>query len=117
MSRVTYGRARAQKKKRIFRKARGYWGARHRLWRTVKQSVRRGQQHAFEGRKQRKRQFRRLWITRLNAATRARGVTYSRFINLLKKAKIDLDRKQLSEIAIHDAAGFDAILEMAKKAA
>lgn len=114
--RATYGKARHRKKRRIFRKAKGFWGARHRLWRTAKQSVVRSQQHAFIGRKQRKRDFRRLWITRLNAACRARGLTYSRFMNGLKKASIELDRKRLSELAIQDPAAFDKIFEMAKGA-
>jgi large subunit ribosomal protein L20 len=112
--RTTYGKARHKKKKRIFRKARGYWGARNHLWKTVKQSVRRGQQHAYHGRKRRKRDFRSLWITRINAACRARGMTYSRFINGLKNAGIDLNRKVLSELAIHDPKAFDAVLSLAK---
>lgn len=109
--RTTYGKARHKKKKRIFRKAKGFWGARHRLWRTVKQSVRRSQQHAYHGRKRRKRDFRRLWITRINAACRSLGTTYSQFICGLKKAEIELNRKMLSELAIHDPAAFKAIVE------
>ena len=95
--RATYGKARHRKKRRIFRKAKGFWGARHRLWRTAKQSVVRSQQHAFIGRKQRKRDFRRLWITRLNAACRARGsralLTESR--HPAEKTALGLDMKVL----------------------
>lgn len=109
--RTTYSKARHKKKKRIFRKAKGFWGARNRLWKTVKQSVRRSQQHAFHGRKRRKRDFRRLWITRINAACRALGMTYSQFICGLKKAEIDINRKMLSELAIHDPAAFKAVVE------
>lgn len=112
--RTRYSKARHKKKKRIFRKAKGFWGARHRLWRTVKQSVRRSQQHAYQGRKLRKRDFRRLWITRINAAVRARGLTYSRFIDGLNKANIEINRKQLSELAIHCPEAFDAIVNVVK---
>jgi len=110
--RVTYGKARARKKRRIRRQAKGFWGARHRLWRTIKQSVVRSQQHAYIGRKLRKRDFRRLWITRINAATRVRGMSYSRFICGLKKAGIELDRKVLSDIAIQEPKAFDRLVEM-----
>jgi large subunit ribosomal protein L20 len=112
--RATYGKARNRKKKRVFRQARGYWGARHRLWKTVKQSVRRGFQEAFRGRRQRKRDFRRLWILRVSAAARARGVTYSRLIAALRAAKVELNRKMLSEVAIRDPKAFDAILSQLK---
>jgi large subunit ribosomal protein L20 len=112
--RTTYSKARHKKKKRIFRQARGFWGARNRLWKTVKQSVRRSQQHAFHGRKLRKRDFRRLWITRINAACRARGTTYSQLIAGLKKTAIELNRKMLSELAIHDPKAFDAIIALTK---
>jgi large subunit ribosomal protein L20 len=114
--RTRYGHARHIKKKRIFKKAKGFWGARHRLWRTVKQSVRRSQQHAFHGRKRRKRDFRRLWITRISAAVRSRGMTYSRFISGLKKADVNLDRKSLADLAIRDAQAFTAVVALAQGA-
>ena len=116
MVRVTYGAPRRQKKVRYFKQARGYRGGRHRLWRTVRESVMRAWAYSFRDRRQKKRHFRRLWILRINAAARMRGANYSTFIDGLKKAGIDLNRKQLSEIAIHDPAGFDALVEEAKAA-
>ncbi|MDF1798958.1 MAG: 50S ribosomal protein L20 [Planctomycetota bacterium] len=116
MVRVTYGAPRRQKKVRWFKAAKGYRGGRHRLWRTVRESVMRGWAFAYRDRRQKKRQFRRLWIIRINAAARLRGVSYSHFIDGLKKASIDLNRKQLSEMAINDPAAFDAIVDAAKAA-
>ena len=116
MVRVTYGAPRRQKKIRYFKRARGFRGGRSKLWRTVRESVMRAWAYSFRDRKQRKRQFRRLWIVRINAATRQRGMTYSRFMNGLKKADITLNRKQLSELAIHDPKAFDAICDAAKGA-
>lgn len=114
MVRVTYGAPRRQKKNRYFAQARGYRGGRSKLWRTVRESLLRTWSYQFRDRKQKKRQFRRLWILRINAAARMRGINYSRFINGLKKSGIDLNRKQLSEIAIHDPGAFDALAEKAK---
>ena len=116
MVRVTYGAPRRRKKARYFKAARGYRGGRSKLWRTVREAMMRSWAYAFRDRKQRKRQFRRLWIVRINAATRMRGMTYSRFIAGLAKADINLNRKQLSELAINDAAAFDSIVEEAKAA-
>ena len=116
MVRVTYGAARHRKKVRFFKRARGFRGGRSKLWRTVKESVVRAWAYSFRDRRQKKRQFRRLWIIRINAAARMRGLTYSRFINGLKRSEIELNRKQLSEIAIHDPAAFDALAEKAKSA-
>lgn len=116
MVRVTYGAPRRQKKVRYFKRARGFRGGRSKLWRTVREAVMRAWAYSFRDRKQRKRQFRRLWIIRINAATRQRGMTYSRFINGLNKAGIKLNRKQLSELAIHDPKAFDSIVEAAKGA-
>jgi len=116
MVRVTYGAPRHKKKTRIFRQARGFVGGRNRLWRTVQESVVRSWAYAYRDRRQRKRQFRRLWILRINAASRARGVTYSRFMNGLKKADVSLNRKELAGLAIHEPAAFDALIEEAKKA-
>ncbi len=114
MVRVTYGAPRRQKKNRYFAQARGYRGGRSKLWRTVRESLLRSWAYAFRDRKQKKRQFRRLWILRINAAARQRDMNYSRFISGLKKAEIDLNRKQLSEIAIHDPGMFDQLVEKAK---
>lgn len=114
MVRVTYGAPRHRKKVRFFKRARGFRGGRRRLWRTVRESVMRAWAYSYRDRRQKKRQFRRLWIVRINAATRMRDMSYSRFIAGLKKAEIELNRKQLSEIAIHDPAGFDSLVEKAK---
>jgi large subunit ribosomal protein L20 len=113
MVRVTYGAPRHQKKVRWFKQAKGYRGGRSKLWRTVRESVVRAWAYSYRDRRQKKRQFRRLWIVRINAATRMRGMTYSQFIAGMKGAGIDLNRKQLSELAIHDPAAFDALVEEA----
>lgn len=116
MVRVTYGAPRHRKKNRFFKRARGFRGGRSKLWRTVQESVRRAWWYAYRDRRVRKRQFRRLWIVRINAATRMRGLSYSRFIAGLKKSQIELNRKELSEIAIQEPAAFDALVEKAKVA-
>ena len=116
MVRVTYGAPRRQKKVRYFKQAKGYRGGRRKLWRTVRETLIRSWAYAYRDRRQRKRQFRRLWIVRINAAARMRGMNYSTFMNGLKHAGVDLNRKQLSELAIHDPAAFDAIVEEAKAA-
>ncbi len=116
MVRVTYGAPRKHKKARYFKAARGYRGGRSKLWRTVREAMMRSWAYSFRDRKQRKRQFRRLWIIRINAAARMRGMSYSRFINGLGKAGVKLNRKQLSALAIDDTAAFDALVEEAKAA-
>ncbi len=116
MVRVTYGAPRHRKKVRYFKRARGFRGGRSKLWRTVHESVLRAWAYAYRDRRQRKRQFRRLWIVRINAATRMRGLSYSAFIDGLKKAGVELNRKELSELAVHDHAAFDALVEEAKAA-
>jgi large subunit ribosomal protein L20 len=116
MVRVTYGAPRHRKKARYFKAARGFRGGRSKLWRTVREAMTRAWAYSFRDRKQRKRQFRRLWIVRINAAARMRGMTYSQFINGLGKAGVQLNRKQLSALAIDDAAAFDALVEEAKAA-
>lgn len=115
--RVRYGAARRRAKKRLFKEARGNRGGRSKLLRTVKETVIRSRAYAYRDRRVRKRDFRRLWITRISAAVRERGLMYSRFIFLLKKANIELNRKMLSEIAIHAPEMFDEIVEKAKAAA
>ncbi len=114
--RTTKGAARTKAKRRLFNKAKGYRGGRGNLLRTVKETLIRAEAFAFRDRRARKREFRRLWIVRINAACRERGLRYSEFISGLKQANIELDRKMLSEIAIHDAAAFDKIVEHAKQA-
>jgi large subunit ribosomal protein L20 len=114
MPRVRKGAARRQAKKRLFRAVKGHRGAAGRTYRLAKEALVRAQVNARISRRRRKRDFRGLWITRLSAACRARGIRYSQLINGLKKANITLNRKVLSEIAIADAAGFDAIVEQAK---
>lgn len=116
MVRVRYSVPRRRKKVRFFKQAKGFVGGRSRLWRTVRESVMRAWAYSYRDRRQKKRQFRRLWILRINAASRMRGINYSRFIAGLKGAGIDLNRKQLSELAIHDPAAFDVLCEKAKEA-
>src|SRR5918995_5233457 len=108
--RTTRGAAGRQAKRRLFKKVKGYRGGRRKLLRTAKETLVRAGAYAFRDRRRRKRDFRRLWIIRINAAVRERGLRYSEFINGLALAKIELDRKSLSEIAIHDPAGFDVIV-------
>ena len=114
--RTTNGPARNKKKNRLFKQAKGNRGGRGNLLRTVKETVVRSGAYSFRDRKVRAREFRKLWIIRINAATRERGLRYSEFICGLKKAGIELDRKTLSEMAIHDAAAFDVVFEKAKAA-
>ncbi|MEM9409943.1 MAG: 50S ribosomal protein L20 [Planctomycetota bacterium] len=114
--RTSKGSARTRAKRRLFKRAKGYRGGRGNLLRTVKETLIRSGVYAYRDRKVRKRQFRRLWITRINAACRMRGLRYSQFINGLKKAAVELDRKSLAEIAVCDPKGFDVIVDAAKKA-
>jgi len=114
--RTTKGAARAKAKRKLFKRAKGYRGGRRNMLRTVKETLIRAGVFAFRDRRVKKRDFRRLWITRINAACRMRGISYSVFMNGLSKAGIELNRKSLSEIAICDPAGFDSIVESAKEA-
>lgn len=114
--RVKYGKARHKAKKRLFREARGNFGGRSKLLRTVKETIIRSRAYGYRDRKVRKRDFRALWITRINAACRERGIRYSEFIHALKKANIELNRKTLSELAIFHPAVFDEIVAAAKAA-
>ena len=116
MPRAQKGAARRQAKNRWFKKAKGNRGARRTQWRRVQEAVIRGGVYQYEHRRLVKRDYRRLWITRISAACKMRGLNYSRFIAGLKGANIALNRKMLSEIAIHDPAAFDAIVEQAKAA-
>lgn len=110
------GAARTQAKKRLFRKVKGYRGGRGRLYRTAKETLVRAGVYAFRDRRARKRDFRSLWIIRINAAVRERGLRYSEFIHGLNKAGLTLDRKSLSEMAIADPAGFDVVVAQVKQA-
>lgn len=114
MARVKRGVVARKRHKKILKLAKGYYGARSRVYRVAKQAVIKAGQYAYRDRRQRKRQFRALWIARINAAARINGLSYSRFINGLKKADIEIDRKVLADIAVHDAAVFAAIAEKAK---
>lgn len=114
MARVKGGVNARKKHKKVLKQAKGYYGAKSKLFRPANQAVMKSLNYAFIGRRQRKRDFRKLWITRINAATRANGMSYSKFINGLKKANIEVNRKMLSEMAIHDAAGFSQLVEIAK---
>jgi large subunit ribosomal protein L20 len=113
---TTKGAARNKAKKRLFQKTKGYRGGRNNLLRTAKETVIRAGVFAFRDRRVRKREFRKLWIIRINAAARERGLRYSEFIAGLKKANIELDRKTLAEMAVSDSAGFDAVVEKAREA-
>ena len=116
MPRVKRGVVARARHKKILKQAKGYYGARSRVFRVAKQAVIKAGQYAYRDRKQRKRQFRRLWIVRINAGARLFGLSYSRFMAGLKKANIELDRKVLADIAVHDRAAFAAIAEHAKQA-
>ncbi len=114
--RTVKGAARNKAKRRLFRKAKGYTGGRGRLLRSVKETLVRAGAYAFRDRRARRREFRKLWIIRINAAVRERGLRYSQFIDGLTKAGIELDRKTLAEMAIHDPAAFDQVVAQAKHA-
>lgn len=116
MARVKRGVTARRRHKKVLKQAKGYYHARRKVFRVAKQAVTKALQYAYIGRKQKKRNFRSLWITRINAAARINGMSYSRFMNGLMKAGITLDRKVLADIAVHDATGFAALAEKAKGA-
>lgn len=116
MARVKGALMTRKRRKKTLKLAKGYFGAKSRLFKTAKQAVMKSGQYAYIGRKQRKREFRSLWITRISAGCKQNGMNYSQFMNGLKKAGIDLNRKMLSELAIADPAAFAAIVEQAKAA-
>ncbi len=115
MPRATNSVARNRRKKKILKEARGQFGGRSKLYRTAKNSVERGWAYAYRDRRQRKRDFRRLWITRINAAARANGLSYSRFVSGLRGAGIELNRKMLADLAVRDPAAFTELAEVAKE--
>jgi large subunit ribosomal protein L20 len=114
MARVKRGVVAKARHKKVLKKAKGYYGARSKLYKTAKQAVIKAGQYAYRDRRQRKRQFRALWIARINAAARLHGLSYSRLINGLNKAEIEIDRKVLADIAVHDPEAFGAIAEQAR---
>ncbi len=113
--RTTTGVARKKAKRRLFRKTKGYRGGRGNLLRTAKETIIRAGVYAYRDRKVRKREFRKLWIIRINAAVRQRGMRYSEFIHGLNQAEIQLDRKMLAEMAVNDPAAFDAVVDQVKE--
>ena len=115
MARIKGGLNAKKKHNRVLKLAKGYRGARSNQYRVAKQSVMRALTTAYAGRKERKRQFRQLWIARINAAARMNGLSYSKFMHGLKLAEIDISRKMLAEMAVNDAEGFAALAELAKK--
>lgn len=117
MPRVKGGPKTRQRRKKRLKLAKGQYGAKSRLFRSATESVDKGQTYAYVERRKRKRNFRRLWIARISAAVRFHGLTYSRFMNALKKANVLLDRKVLSDMAIKDPAGFEQLAALAKHAA
>jgi len=116
MPRATNNPAAKQRRKRILKRAKGFFGAKKVQIREGRHAAERAMAYAYRDRKTRKRDFRRLWITRINAAARLNGMSYSHFISGLKKAQIDIDRKVLADLAVHDAQGFARLAEVAKKA-
>jgi len=116
MARVKRAMMTRKRRKKVLKLAKGYFGGKSKLFRTAKEAVMKSGVYAYVGRKQKKRDFRKLWITRISAACRANGINYSQFMNGLKKAEITLNRKMLSELAINDAAAFTALVEKAKAA-
>ncbi len=116
MARIKGAMMTRKRRNKTLKLAKGYWGAKSKQFKMAKQAVMKSGNYAYIGRKQKKRNFRQLWITRISAAAKMNGMNYSTFMNGCKKAGITLNRKMLSEIAINDAAGFTAIVEKAKAA-
>jgi len=114
MARVKRGVVAHARHKKVLKQAKGYYGARRKVFRVAKQAVTKAGQYAYRDRRQRKRQFRRLWIVRINAAARQFDLSYSRFMDGLNKADIEIDRKVLADLAVHDPAAFGALVEKAK---
>ncbi len=114
MARIKGGMSARRKHNRVLKLAKGYRGARSKQYRVAKQSVMRALASSYAGRKERKRQFRQLWIARINAAARMNGLSYSRFMHGLKLAEVDINRKMLAELAVNDAEGFASLAELAK---
>jgi len=116
MARVKRGVVAHRRHKKILKQAKGYYGARSRVFRVAKQAVTKAGQYAYRDRRQRKRQFRALWITRINAASRQNGMSYSKFMGGLGKADVELDRKVLADMAVFDPKGFSKVVDTAREA-
>ena len=116
MARVKGAMMARKRRNKVLKAAKGYWGAKSKHFKMAKQAVMKSGNYAFVGRKLKKRDYRRLWITRISAAVKPYGLNYSTFMNGVKKAGIEMNRKSLSEMAIHDAAAFAAVVEKAKAA-
>jgi len=116
MARVKIAVHAHKKRRKIMKLAKGYWGSKSKQYRTASEQVRRSLRYAYVGRKLRKRDFRRLWITRINAAARMNDMSYSTFINGLKRANVTVNRKMLADMAVNDSAGFAELVSLAKKA-
>lgn len=114
MPRATNKVASRRRRKKVLNQAKGYWGSRSKLYTVAKHSVEKGLQYAYRDRRQKKRQFRRLWITRINAAARQNGTTYSQLMGGLRKADVELNRKALADLAMHDANAFQAVVDAAE---
>ncbi len=115
MTRVKRGNVAKKRRKKILKLARGYYGAKSKLYRVANQQVMRSLHYAYRDRRQRKRDFRKLWITRINAAARENGISYNKLINGLKKAGVEINRKMLAELAVEDRNGFDKLVQLAKE--
>jgi large subunit ribosomal protein L20 len=116
MPRVNSNVARLKRKKKVMELAKGYFGGRSKLWKAAKESVERAARYAYRDRRRKKGEFRRLWITRINAAARLHELTYNRLMNGLRKAGVEINRKVLAELAVHDPQAFEQLAEVAKKA-
>ena len=114
MPRVSHAVATKKRKKKVLKQAKGYWGGRSRLFRTAQEAIDRAGVYAYRDRRQRKRNFRRLWIARINAAARLNGISYSQLIHGLDRAGVEINRKMLAGLAVHDAAAFTAVVEQAR---
>ena len=114
MPRVSHAVATKKRKKKVLKQAKGYWGGRSRLFRTAREAVDRAQVYAYRDRRQRKRDFRRLWIIRINAAARLNGISYSQLVHGLDKAGIEINRKVLADLAVRDTEAFTAVVEEAR---
>jgi len=115
MSRVKRGAIARNRRKKILKLAKGYFGSKSKLFKTAKQQVMKSLQYAYRDRRRRKGDFRKLWIARINAAARSEGLSYSRFINGLKKADVEINRKMLADMAVNDKVGFDRLVRVAKE--
>lgn len=116
MARIKGGVNKQKRHTKVLKAAKGYYGAKSKQFRVAKEAVQKSMAYAFEGRKQKKRDYRSLWIVRINAATRANGMSYSAFMNGLSKAGIEINRKMLADMAVNDAEGFKTLVETAKNA-